>query len=67
MTWLRLISAWFILYLSAVLTLCTTKLLTKKPFPILVLCALLLLFLYITLGYLNPNNFINWYNLEILN
>ncbi|MCL2841288.1 MAG: DUF4173 domain-containing protein [Defluviitaleaceae bacterium] len=64
MTWLRLISAWFILYIAAVIALCCTKLLFKKQLPIIALGALLLLIWYVALGLLNPDGFINWYNFQ---
>jgi len=64
MTWLRLLSAWFIIYLAAVIILCAVRLLFKKRLPIVVLCTLLLLIWYVALGYLNPDNFINWYNYD---
>ena len=62
MTWLRLLSAWFIIYLATVILLCATKLLSKKEIPLLAICSLMLLAWYVVLGYLNPDNFINWYN-----
>jgi hypothetical protein len=62
MTWLRLLSAWFIIYLAVVILLCAIKLLYKKQMPIFVISALLLLVWYVALGYLNPDNFIIWYN-----
>jgi hypothetical protein len=64
LTWLRLLSAWFIVYLAAVIILCTTRLLTKKHIPIVAICALLLLIWYTALGYLNPDNFIEWHNIS---
>jgi hypothetical protein len=64
MTWLRLISAWFIIYLAAVLLLCVIRVLHKKM-PIIGICALLLLIWYVALGYLNPDGFINWYNHDV--
>ena len=64
MTWLRLLSAWFIIYLTAVITLCAIRLIFKKQLPIVALCTLLLLIWYVALGYLNPDNFISWYNYD---
>ena len=64
MTWLRLLSAWFIIYLAAVIGLCAVKLLYKKQLPIVALCALILLVWYVVLGYLNPDNFITWFNYD---
>jgi len=62
MTWLRLISAWFIIYLAAVILLCGIRLLLKKKLPTFTLCSLMLLIWYVALGYLNPSNFIAWFN-----
>ncbi|MDR0272881.1 MAG: DUF4173 domain-containing protein [Clostridiales bacterium] len=60
MTWLRLISAWFIIYLFAVIILCAFRL--KKQIPLAGICALLLLIWYVALGFLNPDGFVEWYN-----
>ena len=62
MTWLRLISAWFIIYLAAVILVCGIRLLLKKELPAFTLCSLMLLIWYTVLGYLNPANFIAWFN-----
>lgn len=64
MTWLRLLSAWFLIYLSAVLILSIIRLF-KKEIPLVGICSLLLLFWYVALGYLNPDGFIIWYNAEV--
>ncbi|MDR2166244.1 MAG: DUF4173 domain-containing protein [Clostridiales bacterium] len=61
MTWLRLLSAWFILYMAATVALCAIRLFWKR-LPVLVLAALLLLIWYVALGYLNPDAFIAWFN-----
>ncbi|MCL2203988.1 MAG: DUF4173 domain-containing protein [Defluviitaleaceae bacterium] len=61
MTWLRLISAWFIIYLAAVIFICLARI-WKEKLPAIALCALLLLGWYVALGYLNPDGFIAWYN-----
>jgi hypothetical protein len=61
MTWLRLLSAWFIIYLAAVVILCAARLFFKKM-PVIGISALLLLVWYVALGYLNPDGFIRWYN-----
>jgi len=61
-TWLRLISGWFMVYLAAVLVLCTLRLLWLKHLPIFLICALMILVWYVVLGYTNPDNFIVWYN-----
>ncbi|MCL2627389.1 MAG: DUF4173 domain-containing protein [Oscillospiraceae bacterium] len=61
MTWLRLLSAWFIIYLAVVIVLCCINLRLKK-LPLLALCALILIGWYVVLGYLNPDGLIAWYN-----
>ena len=61
MTWLRLLSAWFIVYLGMVISLCVVRIF-KKELPVVGLSAMLLLIWYIALGYLNPDGFIGWYN-----
>jgi len=66
MTWLRLLSAWFIIYMAAVVLLCVVHLFVKKIKGIVVLCALMLLIFYVVLGYINPDGFVFWYNSEIL-
>ena len=63
MTFLRLISAWFIIYLSLVLILCAVRLI-KEKLPLVACCAVLLLFSYSALGYINPDAFIVKYNLS---
>jgi hypothetical protein len=63
MTFLRLISAWFMIYLSLVLILCIMRLI-KEKLPLIVCCAVLLLFSYNILGYINPDAFIVKYNLS---
>lgn len=62
MTFLRLISAWFIIYLSLVLILCAFRII-KEKFPLISCCAVLLLFSYNIFGYINPDSFIIKYNL----
>ena len=66
MTWLRLLSAWFIAYLAMVIVLCIVRLFVKKDLPVVGLSMLLLLVWYIALGYLNPDGFITWYNLSFV-
>ena len=63
MTFLRLISAWFIIYLSFVLILCAIRLI-KEKLPMIACFAVLLLFSYNILGYINPDSFIVKYNLS---
>lgn len=64
MTWLRLLSAWFIMYLGIVIALCAARMF-KKELPVVGLSAMVLLIWYIALGYLNPDGFIEWYNVSI--
>ena len=66
MTWLRLLSAWFIIYLATVNLICNLRLLFKKDLPVLAISALLLLIWYVALGYLNPDEFIYWYNMRMM-
>ena len=68
MTFLRLISAWFIIYLSLVLILCAGRMIheqiRKIKLPLIACCTVLLLFSYNILGYINPDSFIVKYNLS---
>ena len=66
MTWLRLLSAWFIIYLVAVVVLCLVRNLLKKDMPLMAICSLMLLVWYVALGYLNPDNFVSWYNYDFI-
>ena len=61
LTWLRFLSAWFVLYLAAVVIICAVRMLREK-LPAVSLCALLLLGWYVVLGYSNPEAFIERYN-----
>jgi len=61
MTWLRLLSAWFIIYLAAVIIICGIRML-RENLPAIALCALILLGWYVVLGYINPDGFVAWYN-----
>lgn len=61
MTWLRLISAWFIAYLAAVIALCAARLRATK-LPVVAICALVLLCWYVVLGYANPDGLVHLYN-----
>ena len=63
MTWLRLISAWFIIYMSAVIILCAIRIWISK-IPLIAVCALILLGWYVVLGYIDPDGFIDWYNVR---
>jgi len=62
MTWLRLLSAWFIIYMAAVILLCAVRMFWKKKLPIMPICGILLVVWFIVLGYLNPDGFVGWYN-----
>jgi hypothetical protein len=64
MTWLRLLSAWFIIYLAVVVILSSIRLFVKS-LPILVISALFLLIWYVALGFSNPNEFIRWFNYDL--
>jgi hypothetical protein len=65
MTWLRLVSGWFIIYLAVVLVLSAARLKWKK-IPLIGVCALLLLVWFAVLGYINPDMFIESFNLRVL-
>lgn len=64
MTWLRLLSFWFIIYLAAAVALCTVRLFREK-LPVVMLCALVLLVWYTALGYASPGKLISYYNENI--
>jgi hypothetical protein len=63
LTWLRLLSTWFIVYLFAVLALCAARMLRPK-LPLVAVCAFLLIGWYTVLGYADPDALIARYNLE---
>lgn len=63
LTWLRMLSGWFIIYLAAVLVLCGARML-KASLPLIAVCSFLLLGWYVVLGYANPDAFIVRYNLR---
>jgi len=65
MTWLRLLSAWFIIYMAAVIIMCAIRLRLEK-LPLIAISTLVLIGWYIVLGYINPDGFIAWYN-QLLN
>lgn len=62
LTWLRLLSAWFIIYLVVTIILCTVRM-VKEKLPLIAVCALVLLVWYVVLGYANPEMLIENYNL----
>ncbi len=61
LTWLRILSAWFVVYLAAVVILCAVRLL-RPALPAVALCALILLGWFTALGYANPNALAERYN-----
>jgi len=61
MTWLRLLSAWFIIYMAAVIVMCAIRLWREK-LPLIAVSTLVLIGWYIALGYINPDGFVAWYN-----
>ena len=61
MTWLRLLSAWFMIYLAVVVILCGLNVKFKKM-PLVAICVLILVGWYVVLGYINPDGFASWYN-----
>lgn len=61
LTWLRVISAWFVIYLAIVIIICGIRML-REELPAIALCALILLGWYVILGYLNPDALIQRYN-----
>lgn len=63
LTWLRLLSGWFILYLAVVLILCGVRVI-KQTIPLIAVCAFLLLGWYVVLGFANPDAAIVRYNLR---
>ncbi|MDR0220892.1 MAG: DUF4173 domain-containing protein [Lachnospiraceae bacterium] len=61
LTWLRLLSGWFIVYLVAVILLCAARMLREK-LPVFALCAIILLGWYLVLGYANPDGLVSVFN-----
>lgn len=61
MTWLRLLSAWFIIYLAVVLIMCVVRTFVHKM-PLITLSAVFLLAWYVVLGLINPVEFIANFN-----
>lgn len=62
LTWLRLISAWFICFIAAVILLCGLRMF-KEKIPLFAISAFVLLGWYVVLGYVNPDALIVRYNL----
>ncbi len=65
MTWLRLLSLWFTLFLAAMLLFCITKMLWPK-LPLISLAAGVLIAWFILLGYASPDRIIVEYNISRL-
>ena len=63
LTWLRLLSMWFIIYIAVVLVLCAVRIVNVKM-PLIGVCAVLLLGWYTSLGYANPNALVIKHNLR---
>jgi len=63
LTWLRLLSAWFILYLAVVLALCAVRM-VKARLPLVAVSAVVLLGWYTALGYVNPDALVIRHNLR---
>jgi hypothetical protein len=61
LTWLRLLSGWFMVYLTAVLLLCAARLVRPK-LALIAVCALMLLGWFAALGYANPDAIIGRVN-----
>jgi len=66
LTWLRLLSLWFIIYLAMVIILSAVRM-AKEKLPLIGVCALLLLGWYTALGYANPDALVLKYNLAANN
>jgi hypothetical protein len=61
LTWLRILSAWFIIYLVAVIAVCVARML-RGALPAIALCAIILLGWFTCLGYANPDAIAEKYN-----
>jgi hypothetical protein len=61
LTWLRVWSAWFVIYLIAVVVVCAVRMLRERT-PAIALCMLILLGWYVALGYVNPAGMAEKYN-----
>jgi hypothetical protein len=62
LTWLRVLSAWFVIYLAAVVILSGVRMVREK-LPAVALAALILLGWYVVLGFSNPEGLAAGYNL----
>ena len=61
LTWLRMISGWFIIYLAAVIVMSAARLRVEK-IPVMAYSALFLLVWFLVLGCTNPDAMIARYN-----
>jgi len=63
LTWLRLLSFWFMVYMAVVLILCAVRM-ARERIALIAVCAIVLLAWYAALGYVNPDALILRYNLN---
>jgi hypothetical protein len=61
MTWLRLLSGWFMIYLAAAILICAAKLLRPR-LPAPAICLIVLLGWFVALGFANPDKLLERYN-----
>lgn len=61
LTWLRVMSAWFVIFLVVTILICFLKMMLKK-IPAVSICGLFLLGWYLALCFSNPDAFIERYN-----
>ena len=61
MTWLRLVSMWFLIYMAGLLALCVVRLFAEK-FPVVAVAALGLLAWWVALGFAMPWVYACWPN-----
>jgi len=64
LTWLRLLSAWFIVYLAAVIILCAVRM-VRKDIPAVAIAAMVLIGWFLVLGFVNPDWLIYHCNVEL--
>ncbi|MDR0813128.1 MAG: DUF4173 domain-containing protein [Oscillospiraceae bacterium] len=60
LTWLRLLSAWFIVYLAAAIVICAVRIFVKK-LPAIGVCGLTLLGWFTAFGFMNPDYLIDFW------
>lgn len=63
LTWLRLLSGWFMVFVFLVLGLCAYKL-ARREIPLISVCGFVLLGWYTILGFSNPDRLIVLYNMN---